>query len=179
MQFEKLMNTNINKQDCDCVYLITDCASCNFVLKEYQNYANTRAAADFSSKVTGAVELIKDIDFEVIKPLNVAVHKPCHDSYDFIEIVKNIRGLNFVEVEDFDKCCGFSGKFAIQNQKISREISRQKMQHYTGKDIDFVITTCPACLLGLNQGLAEIDAVKKTVAINLFVFLAKYCKQII
>ena len=178
MQFEKLMNTNINKQDCDCDYLITDCASCNFVLKEYQNYANTRAAADFSSKVTGAVELIKDINFEAIKPLKVAVHKPCHDSYDFIEVVKNIRGIDFVEVEDYDKCCGFSGKFAIQNQKISREISRQKMQHYTGKDIDFVITTCPACLLGLNQGLAEIDASKKPFAINLFVFLAKYCHRL-
>ena len=175
-QFKKLINKNIKAFDCDVDYVITDCASCNSVLKEYKNFYDTEKTVDLSNKTTAAVDLIKNIHFETFKKLNVAVHKPCHDSYDFINIVKNIKGINFVDVEDFDKCCGFSGKFAVQNQKISREISRQKILHYVEQDVDYIITTCPACLLGLNQGLAEINTAKKPEAINLFVFLAKYCK---
>lgn len=179
-KFEALIKKNLKAVgDCECDYILTDCASCNYVLKEYKNYNDTNTASEFSAKVTDALDLIKDIKFEINsdKKYNIAVHKPCHDNYDFIEIVKNINGINFIEVQDFDKCCGFSGKFALQNQQISRKISAQKAQHYIDNNVDFIITTCPACLLGLNQGLAEVEAKHKPVAINLFVFLAKYCKQ--
>ena len=174
-KFKELLEKNLNAIDEEYDYILTDCASCNAVLKEYCNYSEFEAAMEFSSKVISAVELIKDIKFEAIKQFNVAVHKPCHDTYDFIDIVKNIKGINFVEVEGYDTCCGFSGKFALQNQSISMNISRQKVQHYTENNVDFIITTCPACLLGLNQGLAEINTAKRPVAINLFVFLAQYC----
>ena len=178
-KFKELITKNLNTLDCDCDYILTDCASCNSVLKEYKNYNETAKALEFGNKVTGVLDLIKNIKFEVIsdKKYNIAVHKPCHDSYDFIDVVKNIKGINFIEIEDFDKCCGFSGKFALQNQKISRKISSQKAQHYIDANVDFIITTCPACLLGLNQGLAEINANNKPIAVNLFVFLAKYCKK--
>ena len=40
-----------------------------------------------------------------------------------------------------------------------------------------VLTTCPACILGLEQGFIEtgIAQHKRPVVMNLFVFLAKYC----
>lgn len=174
----ELVETNLKKFDCEFDYVLTDCASCNAVLKDYKNYNSSELANEVSNKTISVTELLKGMKFEASETLNIAFHKPCHDDYEFIEIIKNIKGINYTEAVDFDKCCGFSGKFALQNQEISREISRKKAQHYIDANADIVLTTCPACMLGLNQGLAEIQSDSKPKVMNLFVFIALYCKCI-
>lgn len=173
--FIKIANINLEKIDCDFDYILTDCASCEEVLKTYKDYATLPNDQKVCEKTISVVDLIKKIKFVCNKNLKIAVHKPCHDDYDFIDIVKNIDGITYVEAEDFDKCCGFSGKFALQNSEISRKISKVKAQHYIEKNTDIILTTCPACILGLNQGLAEIQNSQKPEVMNLFVFLALYC----
>lgn len=173
--FKKLVKRNISQLDEDIDYILTDCASCNIVLKEYENYLSDKAVKDFSQKVLSVTELLKNMKFVCKKSLKIAVHKPCHDNYDFVSIVKNIKNIDFIDVEDYDKCCGFSGKFALKNQEISRKISRKKADKYVDSCVDIILTTCPACVLGLNQGLAEIPAAKKPVVMNLFVFIALFC----
>ena len=139
-------------------------------------------AKKLAEKTIMVSDLLKDFNFTANKKYKVAVHKPCHDTYDFIDIVKNINGIEYIEARDFDKCCGFSGKFALQNQEISRKISKQKAQAYLDAKVDFILTTCPACQLGLNQGITEILAenTKEKIpeVMNLFLFLAKYCKTV-
>lgn len=176
--FKKLVNKNLNKFGSDFDYVLTDCASCLEVLKSYKEFSDSPAAQKVSDNVVSVTDLIKNMSFKTDLNLKIAVHKPCHDSYDFVELVKNIKGINFIDTVDFDKCCGFSGKFALQNQEISREISRQKAQHYLNCNADIILTTCPACMLGLNQGLAELRTDSKPKVMNLFVFLAMYCKTI-
>lgn len=175
-EFKKIINKNLKQFDCEFDYVLTDCASCFEVLKNYKEYNDSSVALNVADRVISVVDLIKNMQFETFSNLRFALHKPCHDSGEFVEIVKNIKGINFVDAVDYDKCCGFSGKFALQNQEISREISRQKAQHYLACNPDVILTTCPACVLGLNQGLAELQANSKPVVMNLFVFLAKYCR---
>ena len=155
--------------DCDFDYILTDCASCESTLKQYVD-------AKFIS--IGELILQENIKFEFPKPIKVTFHKPCHLEHDnFLEpLLKNCKNVEYIKMDNYDDCCGLAGEFSIKNNKISREISRQKILHYVEQDVDYIITTCPACLLGLNQGLAEINTAKKPEAINLFVFLAKYCK---
>lgn len=174
-KFKQVLKHNISKLDETFDYVLTDCASCLSVLKEYGEYGVSRESKMFSDKVKSVTELLSQFKFSSKELLNVAVHKPCHDNYDFIDIVKNIKGINYVEAADFDRCCGFSGKFAMQNQEISREISKQKAINYINSNIDIILTTCPACILGLNQGLAEVQNDKKPLVMNLYVFLALYC----
>ena len=179
-QFLSLLNRNLKKLDTDYDYVITDCASCYETLKNYKLYSSKNSAKKLSDSVIMVTDLIKNFTFEVIKPYRIAVHKPCHDTYDFIDIVKNIKGIEYIEAKDYDKCCGFSGKFALKNQEISRKIAKQKAQNYIDAHGDFILTTCPACQLGLNQGITEIIAEnskeKMPEVMNLFLFLAKYCK---
>lgn len=174
--FKKLLSKNLDKFEDDFDYVLTDCASCLEVLKNYKLFSDLPIAKKVSDNVLSITDLIKNIKFKTDLKLKVALHKPCHDSYDFVEFVKNINGINFVEAVDYDKCCGFSGKFALQNSKISRKISAKKAQQYLNVNADIILTTCPACILGLNQGFAELQTVSNPKVMNLFVFLAKYCK---
>ena len=180
--FNKLLNKNLEMLKDDFDFVLTDCASCNDVLKNYKLFSNKETAKKLAEKTIMVSDLLKDFNFTANKKYKVAVHKPCHDTYDFIDIVKNINGIEYIEAKDFDKCCGFSGKFALQNQEISRKISKQKAQSYLDAKVDFILTTCPACQLGLNQGITEILAenTKEKIpeVMNLFLFLAKYCKTV-
>lgn len=177
-EFKKLINLNTQKLNYKYDYLITDCASCYDVLKNYKSYTENPRTKEISNKIISIVDLIKPLKFKTLTNLRIAVHKPCHDDSNFIDLVKNIKDINFVEIEEYDTCCGFSGKFALQNSEISRNISQNKIKQYTNKNVDVILTTCPACLLGLAQGLAETKCSSNTIAMNLFVFLATYCEQI-
>ena len=164
-------------------YILTDCASCYDVLKQYANFVDDdsqQLAFDFSSKVVSPLDLLKAIKYSCVsnKDLKVAVHVPCHESHDIAGFVKCIQGIQYIDVDGYDKCCGFSGSFALKYQDVSRKISKQKAQNYLNAKVDIVLTTCPACMLGLEQGFLELPDSKRPQVMNLYIFLAQYCQQI-
>ncbi len=173
-EFKCLARKNIEKIGDDYDFVLTDCASCNFVLKEYQKYLDSKQAQVLAQKIINVSEYLKNLRIAADRPIKVTAHKPCHEEFDFIDILKRIENVEYVEAEDFDKCCGFSGKFALKNPEISREISKRKAQKFLKTGADCIITTCPACMLGVNQGLIENKAAMPVYSLP--EFIAKYCK---
>ena len=73
-------------------------------------------------------------------------------------------------MEDYDGCCGFAGSFGIKNRNFSKQLSQIKAKNIAKTNADYVITTCPACILGLKQGLFLEN--NKTKVISLLEFLS-------
>ena len=103
----------------------------------------------------GELIVRQGMKFKFPKPIKVTFHKPCHlESDDFLKpLLENCDNVEYIKMKDYDDCCGFAGEFAIKNHKISMSISKKKAQNIINTGADYVITTCPACILGLNQGL--------------------------
>ncbi len=115
----------------------------------------------------------QDITFKFKKPVKVTFHKPCHlENDDFLKpLLEKCKNVEYVEMKDYDECCGFAGEFAIKNPKISREISKQKALNAYETGADYILTTCPACVMGLHQGF--LAAGKKAPKImNIIEFLS-------
>ena len=74
-------------------------------------------------------------------------------------------------MNDYDECCGFAGSFALKNRQLSNEISKNKAINIQNTNSDYVITSCPACILGLKQGLF-LTGNKKTKVLSLLEFLS-------
>ena len=176
-EFQKIIQKNLSVIDCEYDYILTDCASCQYVLSQYKDFCSDGLALEVSSKLINVLDLIQNIKFSAKSNFNVAIHLPCHEKFDLKSMVKNISNISFIDVEYYDMCCGFSGTFAVKNNDISVEISKTKAKKYLEQDLDFVLTTCPACVLGLEQGFIEAQSprMKKPKVMNLIVFLAKYC----
>jgi glycolate oxidase iron-sulfur subunit len=177
VEFEKIIQKNLSVIDCDYDFILTDCASCQDVLAQYKDFSSDELAVDVANKLINVLDLIQNIKFSAKSNCNVSIHLPCHEKFDLKSFVKNIDNISYVEVEDYDSCCGFSGTFAVKNNDVSVEISKTKATKYLEQNVDFVLTTCPACVLGLEQGFIETqcDKIHKPKVMNLFVFLAKYC----
>lgn len=145
-RFEEVKMYNLKLMDCDFDYILTDCASCESTLKQYTD-------AKFIS--FGELLVKQNMKFKFPKPIKVTFHKPCHlESDDFLKpLLENCKNVEYIEMENYDDCCGFAGEFAIKNHKISMAISKEKAQNIINTGADYVVTTCPACILGLNQGL--------------------------
>lgn len=190
-RFEEVKKHNLELMNCDFDYILTDCASCESTLKGYfqptrndvglesPTYdlslrANEKSVAIPSFISLGELIANQNIKFKFEKPIKVTFHKPCHlENDDFwLKIIENCENIEYVKMKDYDECCGFSGEFAIKNHKISMQISKQKAQNAINTGADYVITTCPACVLGLKQGMLGIKKSPKVLSLSDFLNLA-------
>ena len=164
-RFEEVKKHNLKMLDCDFDYILTDCASCESTLKQYTD-------AKFIS--LGELILKENLKFKFPKPIKVTFHKPCHlENDDFLEpLLKNCENVEYIKMENYDDCCGFAGEFALKNQKISRKISKKKADNIIKTGADYVMTTCPGCILGLHQGLLGQKKSPKPVSLTKFLSVA-------
>lgn len=190
-RFEEVKKHNLELMNCDFDYILTDCASCESTLKSYfqstkNDVGQENPTYDLSLRTSernvaipsfislGELIANQNKKFKFEKPIKVTFHKPCHlENDDFwLKIIENCENVEYVKMKDYDECCGFSGEFAIKNHKISMQISKQKAQNAINTGADYVITTCPACVLGLKQGMLGIKKSPKVLSLSDFLNLA-------
>lgn len=177
-RYEEVKAHNLSLMNCEYDYILTDCASCESTLKKYFRSAQN------DTKFINLGELVarQNIKFKFKKPIKVTFHKPCHlENDDFwLKIIENCENVEYIKMKDYDECCGFSGEFAIKNHKISQELSKQKAQNAIATGADYIVTTCPACILGLKQGLCGIKKSPKVLSLSDFLDMSteyQYSKQ--
>lgn len=164
-QFIKQAEFNLSQIPDEFDFFLTDCASCQNAFFEYENYIKDEKLLEKLKKINeksiNVVDFViknaKSVEFD--KKTSFTFHKPCHlEDLTFLqEFLTKAKNVEYIEMKDFDKCCGFSGEFAIKNPEISQKISETKIQNAIETNADYVLTSCPACLLGLNQGLIEAN----------------------
>lgn len=161
-RFEEVKQHNLKMLDCDFDYVLTDCASCESTLKQYMD-------SEFIS--LGEFIVQQGLKFKSNKPIKVTFHKPCHLANDAFweKLIDNCENVEYVKMKDYDECCGFAGEFALKNRELSLKISKQKAQNIINTGADFCVTTCPACILGLKQGLFGIKNAPKVLSLTEFI----------
>ena len=67
-------------------------------------------------------------------PYRVAYHPTCHSLRVTkvgdapLRLLRNVRGLELVQLERAEECCGFGGTFAVKNAETSRGDSRRQVR---------------------------------------------------
>lgn len=178
-QFIKQAEYNLNQIPEDFDYFLTDCASCQNAFVEYKNYIKDEKLLEKLDKIIEKsismnefiLKNLKSVEFN--KKTTFTFHKPCHmeDTSFLQELIEKSKNIEYIEMNEFDKCCGFSGEFAIKNPELSAQISAQKAQNALATNADYILTSCPSCILGLTQGLIEIGE-KTKAPLNFVEFIS-------
>ena len=93
------------------------------------------------------------------KPIKITYHDSCHlkrslrVSKEQRELLKNTKGVEFVEMNDCDNCCGFGGSYSLLYPEISAPILEKKIQNIKESGADVVALDCPGCLMQIKGGL--------------------------
>lgn len=146
--------------------IVTDCATCGATLKAYGRYLEhdpdwAERAEKFSAKVMDICEFLAAVDLRrPARPLagRVTYHDPCHLGrtqgvrLQPRKILQQIEGLEFVEMDEADWCCGSAGTQIITNYEMSMGVLDRKMDHAAAVEPDFIATGCPSCRMQLTAG---------------------------
>ncbi|WP_428912086.1 (Fe-S)-binding protein [Niallia sp. Krafla_26] len=90
-----------------------------------------------------------------------------------LELIKSIPGLQFIEMEQADMCCGSAGIYNIVNYDASMQVLDEKMKHTQEANSSVIITTNPGCLMQMKLGIEREGLSHTTRALHLIEYLAE------
>ncbi len=152
-------------EDVDAV--LTTAAGCGSTLKEYELVlAGTDAAEQgraLAHRTRDVVEFLSSRDLEPIpaleRPLRVAYQDACHLAHAQRirsaprRLLQSIPGLELVEIDAPDTCCGSAGTYNIEHPGIAAELGRRKVQSILAVRPDIVVTGNIGCLVQIKKHL--------------------------
>ena len=121
-------------------------------------------AAAFDARVRDVSELLAAAPLQgplQPVPLRVAYDDPCHLSHGQRirqqprELLRQVPGLELLEVPESDWCCGSAGTFNLFHPETADSLLDRKMAHLAAVRPDVVVSGNPGCLLQLRQGAAR------------------------
>jgi L-lactate dehydrogenase complex protein LldE len=65
-------------------------------------------------------------------------------------LLSKVKGLEIVEMEDVETCCGFGGTFAVKFEGISIGMAEQKVEHALATGAQYLVSTDLSCLMHLQ-----------------------------
>jgi Fe-S oxidoreductase len=155
--------------------VVTGCASCTLMLKEYKKFfegERERQAADsLAKKVMHITEFVARSDKRPAMgspegpPGRVTYHSSCHLRAAGVtkeprQILSSIPGTEYVEMTDADRCAGGAGTYLVKDYDTSQKIFERKRRNIEQSGAETVATSCPACMIQLNNGMRGRVAVK-------------------
>ncbi len=66
------------------------------------------------------------------------------------KLLSYVKGLELVEMEDNETCCGFGGTFSVKFDAISTAMADQKLKHAMNSGAQHIISTDLSCLMQLD-----------------------------
>lgn len=66
------------------------------------------------------------------------------------QLLAKVKGLELVEMNDVETCCGFGGTFAVKFEDISIAMGEQKVDNALATGADYIISTDLSCLMHID-----------------------------
>jgi L-lactate dehydrogenase complex protein LldE len=153
-------------QDFDGVdYIVSPSASCagfirNSYGKLFENNAFQSPAKKVSSqifelseflvKILGITDLGASFNGKVTFHDSCAGLRECNIKAEPRALLSQVNGLELVEMNDTETCCGFGGSFAVKYDTISVAMADQKIDNAIATDAEYIISTDMSCLMHID-----------------------------
>lgn len=150
-------------------YIVTPSASCtgfvrNYYGKLFENSPEKSSAAmlskrlfefsEFMINVLGVDDVGAELQGKATYHDSCAGLRECKIKKEPRRLLANVKGLELVELNDVETCCGFGGTFAVKFEPISIGMADQKITNATATGADYLVSTDMSCLMHL-EGYAK------------------------
>jgi glycolate oxidase iron-sulfur subunit len=172
-------------------YIMTACATCGGALHKFypsvvgkRNPELLKRLQAVADKTIDASVLLQKLGFNpegtgAGEAIKITYHDPCHLRTQAItrqprELLQAAPGVQLVEMEGADKCCGLGGTFNVYHYESSLRINAGKSEAIQRTGAAAVVTGCPGCMMQLSDGLKQVGA--KTRVMHTLEVLARKIK---
>lgn len=156
-------------------YVVAPSVSCTaFVKINYPRLLEGKHECTTSNKIMDVIEFLHDV--VKVKKLNgkfphkVSLHNSCHgvrelhlsspsemhvDKFNKIkDLLELVEGIEIVEPERNDECCGFGGMFSVEETTVSSQMGIDKVTRHIDTGAEFVTGPDCSCLMHM-AGVAK------------------------
>jgi L-lactate dehydrogenase complex protein LldE len=147
-------------------YIIIPSGSCagfvrNYYGKIFDNSSVHNEVKDLQKRTFEFTEFLTDVlKIEKVKGASLHGKATYHDSCAALReckikngprtLLQNVEGLELVEMNDVETCCGFGGTFAVKFEPISIAMADQKVNNALATGAQYIISTDQSCLMHLE-----------------------------
>jgi len=99
------------------------------------------------------VNVVKVTEFGSVFEHKITYHDSCAALREYglndepRTLLKNVKGLELIEMEARDTCCGFGGTFSVKFEPISSAMAEQKVHHALDTGAEYIVSTDSSCLM--------------------------------
>lgn len=157
----------------DAEAIVAPSASCVGMVKEF--YPKVAALTDDEALKKNVAMIIPKVlelsqflveelgieDVGAYYPHRVTYHPTCH-SLRMIEVgdaplklLRNVRGIDLVELPAAEECCGFGGTFAVKNADTSMAMLGDKIRHIKDTKAEVCTAADNSCLMHIGGALSR------------------------
>ncbi|HEV2205084.1 MAG TPA: (Fe-S)-binding protein [Candidatus Acidoferrales bacterium] len=162
--------------------IVTNAAGCGSTLKEYPDLfpsgesggdsakpararveSENECAEAFSGRVRDMAEFLAELGLTATLkslPLRITYQDSCHLAHGQKireaprKLIRAIPGVELVEMQYADQCCGSAGVYNVTQTQASLELLAQKMECARETKAPVIVTANPGCLLQMRAGAA-------------------------
>ncbi|HQS23246.1 MAG: Fe-S oxidoreductase [Sphingobacteriia bacterium 24-36-13] len=146
-------------------YIIAPSASCvgfvkNYYKQVFENSAHKTQAAKTAERIFEfsdfLVNVLKETNFGAVLTEKATYHdscaalRECKIKNEPRQLLNNVSGLELVEMNDVETCCGFGGTFAVKFEPISIAMGNQKINNASNTGATLLISTDMSCLMHID-----------------------------
>lgn len=167
-------------------YVVSPSGSCVLHVKEHLHDDNDpAAAAEIRNRVMEFTEFLTDVikldRVDAVFNHRVALHQGCHGQRGLklsqmselvappfsksIQLLKTVRGLELVNLDRVDECCGFGGTFCVSEEAVSVKMGKDRLKDYLQHDAEIITGSDMSCLMHMEGILRRQKSVVKVMHI--------------
>jgi L-lactate dehydrogenase complex protein LldE len=146
-------------------YIVAPSASCvgfvrNYYPQLFEHGVNQHNVKELKSKIFEfsdfLTEVLHKFDFDTVWNGKVTYHDSCAALRECKikegprKLLNHVKGLELIEMQDNETCCGFGGTFAVKFEGISVGMADQKVTNALNTGADCIVSTDMSCLMQLD-----------------------------
>jgi len=155
----------------DCDYIVSPSGSCVLHIKDHLKVeGKPEESKVVRKKVYELVEFITDVlkvdAIEADFPYRVGLHQGCHGQRGLhlaqmtelnaepfskpVSLLKKVRGLELIDLDRTDECCGFGGTFCVSEEAVSVKMGKDRVADHIRHNAQYITGSDMSCLLHLE-----------------------------
>ncbi len=159
-------------------YIVSPSGSCTGMVKNYYSELFTNSAShnkcrsiqnqiiefsDFVVNVLKNPKIQSALKGKVTYHDSCAALRECGIKNEPRELINKIPGIELIEMNDCETCCGFGGTFSVKFEGISAAMAEQKVQNAMATGAEWIISTDASCLINIQAYIDKHNLPIKTI----------------
>lgn len=151
------------------IFIVAPSGSCtgyvrNYYEKLFENSSDQNKTKKVRSYLFEFTEFLVDVmkvtDLGAYFPHKVTYHDACGALRECgikaqpRQLLEKVKGLELVEMDECETCCGFGGTFAVKFEPISIGMAQTKVQSALATGAKYIVTSDVSCMMHM-QGYIE------------------------